>query len=382
MNGLPLPFEKQRGEVAVFISHFHLDHTAGLRWLHPDVPIYTSEESAKVWIALARSGLAEEGTPYEHTKVVPMPEGTPFSIGDIRFWTCAVDHNIPGASALFLETPDMRIVYSGDLRLHGANPQRTARFVAEAHRFRPDLLLLEGTSLPREEETEALRRPPLYESALAKRLATEAQDVQGPLLLHTYVRDAERLLSYVELAEKLGRKAVLGPKAARYLYALTGNKNFGVLQQPQDDFQEPEGDQTSAPGILPLQHDFLRISTADLAASPKAFLVHIPCTYPSLALDLSGIGGLFLHSDGMPYGPHSPAYRPWREAIEKNGYRYAVFHTSGHAVPEHLFQIVRAINPKYLVPVHTFNPERYKEIFPRTVLPEPCVPYGPKDFGR
>lgn len=371
----PVPYEEWGGETAVFISHFHLDHTAGLPWLHPKVPIYTSEESLRVWTALVRAGLAEEGAPHDHETVIPMPEERSFRFGDIRFWVLSVDHNVPGASALFLETPDLRLVYSGDLRLHGSNPQKTARFVAEARSFRPDLLLLEGTSLPPEREREALPRAPLFESALAKRLAEVAADVRGPVLVHTYVRDAERLLLYVDLAKKLGRRALLGPKAARYLFSLAGRRDFAVLRLPEEEREAEEA------GLLPLPRELPRVDVVDLAASPEAFFVHIPCTYPALPLDLAETGGVFFHSDGMPYGPHNPAYGPWREAIEASGFRYEVVHANGHAVPEHLFQIVRAIAPKRLVPVHTYNPERYAEVFPHTFLPEHRIPYGPKDFG-
>ena len=305
----------------------------------------------------------------------PHARGRSFRIGDIRFWVLSVDHNVPGASALFLETPDLRIVYSGDLRLHGKSPQKTARFVAEARSFRPDLLLLEGTSLPPKHEEEALHRVPTFESALAKRLADVAADVQGPVLVHTYVRDADRLLLCVYLAKtlgRLGRKALLGPKAARYLFALTGRRDFAVLRLPNGKAEEA--------GLFPLPQEIPRVELADLVASSKEFLIHVPCTYPALPLDLAGTEGVFFHSDGMPYGLHNPAYGPWREAIEASGFRYVLLHANGHAVPDHLFQIVRAIAPKRLVPVHTYNPERYAEVFPHTFLPGQRVPYGTKDI--
>ncbi len=38
-------------------------------------------------------------------------------------------------------------------------------------------------------------------------------------------------------------------------------------------------------------------------------------------------------------------------------------HTSGHAFIEELQEFVREINPKYVIPFHTFHPERYFEYF-------------------
>jgi ribonuclease J len=39
-------------------------------------------------------------------------------------------------------------------------------------------------------------------------------------------------------------------------------------------------------------------------------------------------------------------------------------HTSGPASPVDLKRLVAAINPRKVVPVHSFMPERYPELFP------------------
>jgi len=38
-------------------------------------------------------------------------------------------------------------------------------------------------------------------------------------------------------------------------------------------------------------------------------------------------------------------------------------HSSGHAYIEELQKFVKAINPKYIIPNHTFYPEKYFEHF-------------------
>jgi ribonuclease J len=38
-------------------------------------------------------------------------------------------------------------------------------------------------------------------------------------------------------------------------------------------------------------------------------------------------------------------------------------HTSGHAIPKDLAAFAKALNPKSLVPVHTFHSGRYGELF-------------------
>ena len=38
-------------------------------------------------------------------------------------------------------------------------------------------------------------------------------------------------------------------------------------------------------------------------------------------------------------------------------------HTSGHAYIDELQEFVKAMNPKYVIPIHTFYPEKYLELF-------------------
>lgn len=38
-------------------------------------------------------------------------------------------------------------------------------------------------------------------------------------------------------------------------------------------------------------------------------------------------------------------------------------HTSGHATPKDLTVFAKALNPKILVPIHTFHSEQYGEMF-------------------
>ena len=45
-------------------------------------------------------------------------------------------------------------------------------------------------------------------------------------------------------------------------------------------------------------------------------------------------------------------------------------HTSGHANPEDLETFANALNPKVLIPIHTFCADKYKELFDRVKILE------------
>jgi len=58
------------------------------------------------------------------------------------------------------------------------------------------------------------------------------------------------------------------------------------------------------------------------------------------------------------------SYNKLKEWLERIAIPKISIHTSGHASPGDLKRIVKAINPGVVIPIHTFFPERYGELFP------------------
>ena len=55
--------------------------------------------------------------------------------------------------------------------------------------------------------------------------------------------------------------------------------------------------------------------------------------------------------------------KPFLEWLDRHGIVMETVHTSGHASPADLQRFAKAINPKRLVPIHSFVPERFAERF-------------------
>ena len=58
-----------------------------------------------------------------------------------------------------------------------------------------------------------------------------------------------------------------------------------------------------------------------------------------------------------------PDTKKFIEYFENRGFAIHRIHTSGHADINTLKQMVEAIKPKNIVPIHTFNAGDYKNIF-------------------
>ena len=153
----------------VLISHSHVDHVA-MCTIWEDIPVYLSNESYLILKALEDTG-ASSFSEYLHLKktfhYLPKKKGEgykrsspqverdirivepykKFEIGEFKIKTAPVDHSLPGASAFISESDDETIVYTGDLRFHGRNPELTHKFVEKARKANPTIMISEGTTI-------------------------------------------------------------------------------------------------------------------------------------------------------------------------------------------------------------------------------------------
>jgi ribonuclease J len=58
------------------------------------------------------------------------------------------------------------------------------------------------------------------------------------------------------------------------------------------------------------------------------------------------------------------AYDMVKYWLEQHSIPKLSIHTSGHASPNDLMSFVKALNPHKVVPIHSFFPEKYPELFP------------------
>lgn len=74
------------------------------------------------------------------------------------------------------------------------------------------------------------------------------------------------------------------------------------------------------------------------------------------------IGATYIYSQWEGYW-EKDSYIKLKEWLERNAIPKISIHTSGHAGLVDLQKLVTAINPLKVVPIHTFFPKRYSELF-------------------
>ena len=229
--GLPYPDEPSVD--GVLISHSHVDHVAYVHHLREDIPIYLTNESHLILKALEDTGAASFSE-YLHLKksfyLEPKKRGDgytrsranvvdrdihivepykKFEIGDFSIKSAPVDHSLPGASAFICENQDETIVYTGDLRFHGRHPELTRKFIKEAKKAKPTIMISEGTRIDSDRN--------ISEIDIEKRAVDTVERCEGLVVVNYPVRDLDRLLTFYKVAEDTGRKLVVSLKQAYIL---------------------------------------------------------------------------------------------------------------------------------------------------------------------
>lgn len=340
--------DNQFNETAVFLSHAHLDHSKMINYLDPSIPLYMLSGTKEVLKTMNEKGDFLLPSPFEEKTFTREMIGLePFSkvkVGEIEVEIVPVDHDAYGAAALLIHTPDQFIVYTGDLRLHGFDSNMTPEFCKKAHR--PDVLMMEGVSIsfPEREIPEIATEP-----ALIDEFVKIVSENQGKVVaFNTYPANVLRL---AEIVKQSPRPVVLTATMAALL------KETLQMDVP---YYYLEGET-----LLNTLDSSLVVDYKDIIHDPSViYQVH-----QYRVNDIPG-GGIYIHSDAQPLGSFDPEYEPFIASLEERGVIFIRLAVSGHAFPQDLDKIVRMIEPKLLIPIHSYKPERLENPCGDRLLPE------------
>lgn len=340
---------------AVFLSHVHLDHSKIINYLNPKIPLYTLEGTKSLLNTLNINDdflfpLYEKNEGKNTREITGVLENEIVNVGDIKVKVMPVDHDAYGACGLLIETPDLVISYTGDIRLHGYRKDATLNFCKESEKC--DVLLIEGVSVSFQDFDEETRddeisnEPQLIEkiNEIVKNNPTKQ------ITFNYYISNIERILNIIKTNP---RKVVLDAYYSYVLKEATGyqsyyynldNKDYGLDENYKIDFEK----------LLDDTGEFFW--QLDLNARKH--------------MDKLKADGIYIHSNAVPLGDFDPSYNPFVESFKEHNIEFVKLACSGHAHPNDLIKIINLIKPKLLIPIHSYRPERLYNEFGDILLPE------------
>lgn len=217
---------KNRKKVkAILITHGHLDHTGALRWMLPELdfpPIYAGAFAK----ALIEDKLDEHNLKGK-SKIFGVNRYSTINIGkNFKATFIGINHSIPDAFSIFLQSPKGNIFFSGDYKI---DTQPTNELEADysklkSLRGRVDLALMESTNA-----TKAGKSP--SETEVFGNLEKVIAQTEGRVIVAAFASLLTRLYSLFEIAKRTNRKIVISGRSLEQTISIASKQ--GYIKIPQ-----------------------------------------------------------------------------------------------------------------------------------------------------
>lgn len=349
---------------AIFFTHYHGDHIGRFMEIPDDVDLYMGEVTRKVLINL--------NTALHNTEVVDKLINRPgihyleirktIEIGDIKVTPYSVDHSAFDAYMFLVETPDKNILHTGDYRDHGHRGHKKDKngndmnvmlevircYVKDFGRRKIDVLITEGTMLGGRANDKRYSEAQMYEDA--KALFKDNKYV----FLKISSTNVDSLATFYNAARKNG----MGFYCNKYV--IKQLKTFSEAGRKYSRY-----------------YDFKRVwpiifTNSDAMNNPKykrgyegqrrhmredgfVILVSEYDNYDKLIEEFSDLPTMFLYSLWEGYISKEKGKGAYNEKLAKfcEKHNAIPMHTSGHAYPEFIEQVKKAVNACENITIHT-----------------------------
>lgn len=351
--------------IGILISHAHIDHFGLLAHVSNKIPVGMGAYTSKILNVAAPFMNRKFSIP---EKCWHFRSQKPFRLGPFKITPFLVDHSAYDAYALLIESEGKKLFYSGDFRIHG----RKSSLVKKLIEFPPEdinVLLLEGSSLGRLDEDQDFPT----EKEVEKQLVRAFTSSEGLALVHASAQNIDRIVSIMRASKRAGRKLVLDLYASVVLEA-TGNPNIPQSHWTQLALYIPQAQRVKIKNNAWFdtlkRHSSNRIFIKALQADPQKYtMLFRPVHMKDLEFGQCLEKASYIYSLWEGYWDQG-SYKKTENWLFRHGIDKLSIHTSGHAAPRDLQKFVEAMEPGTIVPIHSFMPERYPELFPNVAIHE------------
>ncbi|GGB96440.1 MBL fold hydrolase [Marivita lacus] len=329
--------ERRNRLEAIFITHAHEDHVGavGHFWEDLGAPIYARAFTAHI----ARLKMEDAGQSPETVRTVsPWPETVeagPFKVGFVP-----ISHSIPESSGLVIDTPQGRLVHSGDFKIDETPMVGEAFDRAlweEIGKPGVKALVCDSTNVFSLHEGRS-------EATVGPEIETLVRDAKGMVVATTFASNVARVKTLAEAAVRAGRSVCLLGRAMRRM--IEASIKTGVLADFPTVVSPEEATQIPRENLMLIvtgSQGERRAASAQLARGKFQGLTMAE-------------GDLFLFSSktipGNERGVISIMNAFSEQGVDVVDDSSGKYHVSGHANRPDLETMHTLVNPQLVIPMH------------------------------
>ena len=330
--------ERKSNLKGIFITHGHEDHIGALPYIIEELG-YPTIYTKKLARELIKKKFDEHGI--EYNKFVLVDGKEPVNAGDFSVQFIHVNHSIPDSSALFIESGNKRIYFSGDFKIDYTPVNEDLidlKQISKIGEKGVDLMIVDSTNI----ETPGMTGS---ETAVGFEMEKIVQNVKGRIFVATFASNISRLIQILDIAKKYNRKVVVEGRSLKNIIEIAGRLGF-IKVKKGEILNIKEADKTPDEQLLVL--------VTGSQGEPMSVLQRLSLNmHPKLKLKKGDtvmisakmIPGNEIHINKMVNQLFKSGARVYYKNVSE-------IHVSGHAAREDIKMIAAMVNPKAIVPFH------------------------------